>query len=56
MRRIRYILEKIHECLLNIFIAKSDEYYSYDEPPLEKMENKLFWIQIVRKGSGGNEC
>ena len=41
--------ERLNEIRLNIFIAKPDEYYSYDEPPIKKMKNKTFWIQIVRK-------
>lgn len=43
------IYERTHECLLNTFVAKADEYYSYDEPLPEKMKNKTFWIQILRK-------
>ena len=43
------INKKIHELMLNCFVAEKDEYYSYDEPSPEKMENKTFWIQIVDK-------
>ena len=50
---LRKFYERIHECILNTFIAKNDELYSYDKPPLEKMRDKLFWIQIVRKEQKG---
>lgn len=48
MNIINKLYEKIYELVLNTFIAKPDEYYSYDEPSAKKMENKSFWIQIVR--------
>lgn len=43
------IYRKFHELMLNCFIAEKDEYYSYEEPPTEKMKDKTFWIQIVDK-------
>lgn len=42
-----YIYKKLHEIILNIFIAKPDEYFSYDEPSSKKMKNKTYWIQIA---------
>lgn len=43
------IKEKLHELFLNTFVAKADEYYSYDKPSSEKMRDKIYWIQIIRE-------
>jgi hypothetical protein len=41
------IKRTIIKCYLNLFVAKKDEYYDYEEPSESKMKNKNYWIQIV---------
>ena len=40
-------LRSVQEYLLNQFVAEDDEYYSYEEPTAEFMEenNYIWWIQ-----------
>ena len=40
-------LRSVQEYLLNQFVADDDEYYSYEEPTVEFMEenNYIWWIQ-----------
>lgn len=33
--------------ILNEFVAKPDEFYSYDEPAENQMEGKIFWIKPI---------
>ena len=45
------IKKRIIRWYLNTFVAQKDEYYDYNQPSEKKMENKLFWIQIVDDNS-----
>ena len=41
--------QKITRWYLNLFVAKKDEYYDYEEPSERKMKNKEYWIQIIEE-------
>lgn len=45
------IKKRIIRWYLNTFVAQKDECYDYNQPSEKKMENKLFWIQIVDDNS-----
>lgn len=46
---LRSFKKKAQIWLLNKFLAKNDEYYSQDEPPIEwmKTHGKRFWMQPI---------
>lgn len=39
-------IRTVQEYVLNEFVAEEDEYFSYEEPSEELMENKTWWIQL----------
>lgn len=39
-------IRMVQEYVLNEFVAEEDEYFSYEEPSEELMENKTWWIQL----------